>query len=380
MSILFGICLIVIIYTYFGYPLLLWLWSLVGARSVRKSDIVPSVSVLIPAHNEEEVIESKVRNLLELDYPREKLEILIGCDGCTDRTVEIVERLTREGAIRSLISREWLGKPSALNALAREANGEIFVLADARQRFDRTAIRELVRCLNDPEVASVSGRLFIETSGEGCARGVGLYWRYETWLREKESATGSMLGATGAIYAIRRQFFGDFPENILLDDVYAPMKAIMAGKRAVFEPAARAFDTASETAGQEYKRKVRTLAGNIQIFSLYGSAFDPFRSPIAWRMFSHKFLRLVMPYFLILLLASSIHLAGRGLPYLVALLMQAAFYLFALVGYFSEKRGCKLKGLHRFTCVPYAFCVLNAATIAAALTFASGNIDVKWRT
>jgi biofilm PGA synthesis N-glycosyltransferase PgaC len=262
MLILFYVSLGVILYTYVGYPLLLMLWRLVATKPVAKKDILPAVSVLISVHNEDRHIEERVKNLLESDYPRDKMEILVGCDGSTDQTLAIIKRLAEENGIRYLVSHERIGKPAMLNKLAQEAGGEIYVFADARQRFDLLAVRELVRCFGDENVGCASGELVIKDRGEGSGRGVGLYWNYEVCLRKMESATGSMLGATGAIYAVRREFFCGLPENMLLDDIFTPLKAIMAKKRAVFEPAARAFDVVSVSTEKEFMRKVRTLVGN----------------------------------------------------------------------------------------------------------------------
>jgi biofilm PGA synthesis N-glycosyltransferase PgaC len=379
MTALFYISLGVILYTYFAYPALLRVWGLLGGKPVAKKDIHPRVSVLLSVHNEERHVEARILNLLEADYPRERMEILVGCDGCTDATVGIVARLAETNPLRVVVSPERAGKPSMLNRLAREAGGEIFVFADARQRFDPAAIRELVRCFGDERVGCASGELVIQDRGTGSGHGVGLYWRYEVALRRMESATGSMLGATGAIYAVRREYFRELPANVLLDDVFTPMNAIMARRRSVFEPAARAYDTASETVEKEFNRKVRTLAGNFQIFSLFKEAFNPFRSPVAWQLFSHKLLRLTLAYFLILFFVMSILLVERGLPYLVALIAQAVFYGLALAGYLLERSRARVTGGLRRLFIPYEFCVLNAAAVVALFRYLSGGIDVRWQ-
>ena len=378
MLILFCISLGVIFYAYFGYPLLLMFWKLIGNKPVMKKDILPMVSVLISVHNEERHVEEKVKNLLEADYPQDKMEIVVGCDGSTDQTLAIIKRLAEKNKIRYCVSLERIGKPAMLNKLAQEAGGEIYVFADARQRFDRRAIRELVRCFGDENVGCASGELIIEDTGEGSGRGVGLYWNYEVWLRKMESDTGSMLGATGAIYAVRKEFFHSLPEDVLLDDIFTPLNAIMARKRAVFEPAARAFDVASKSTEKEFMRKVRTLVGNFQIFSLFAEAFNPFRSPVAWQLFSHKFLRLTLSYFLALFFISSVFLARDGLPYRVILFLQVAFYALAVVGHCLEKTRTRISGVPRLAYIPYEFCVLNAAAVVALFKYLSGGIDIRW--
>jgi biofilm PGA synthesis N-glycosyltransferase PgaC len=379
MRALFFISLGIILYTYFGYPLLLMFWMFVRRRPITKKDIFPMVSVLVSVHNEEKHIAERIKNLLEADYPKNEMEIIVGCDGCTDQTCQIVKRLAEENTVRYCVSPERIGKPSMLNMLAREAGGEIYVFADARQRFDPQAIRALVRCFYDEEVGCASGELIIEGSGEGGGYGVGLYWKYEKLLRKMESATGSMLGATGAIYSIRKEFFRDLPGDVLLDDMFTPLNAIMAGKRAILEPAARAFDVVSATVEREFTRKVRTLAGNFQLFSLFGEAFNPFRSPVAWQLFSHKFLRLTLSYFLALLLISNGFIAGRGLPYLLTLLLQVVFYGLALVGFLLQRSQKRPVRVPRAVSIPYEFCMLNAAAVAALFKYLSGGIDVRWR-
>jgi len=378
MLILFCISLGVILYTYFGYPLLLMFWKLAAGKPIVKRDILPMVSVLISVHNEEKHVEERVKNLLEADYPRDKMEIVVGCDGSTDQTLAIIKRLAEDNGIRYCVSLDRIGKPAMLNKLVREAGGEIYVFADARQRFDRRAIRELVRCFGDENVGCASGELVIEDRVEGSGRGMGLYWSYEVCLRKMESDTGSMLGATGAIYAVRKEFFHSLPDNVLLDDIFTPLNAIMARKRAVFEPTARAFDVVSESAEREFMRKVRTLVGNFQIFSLFAEAFNPFRSPIAWQLFSHKFLRLTLSYFLVLFLVSNAFLAQAGLPYLVILFLQVAFYALAVVGHLLEKTRTRISGVPRLVYIPYEFCVLNAAAVVALFKHLSGGIDVRW--
>ena len=378
MLILFCISLGVILYTYFGYPLLLMFWKLAAGKPIVKRDILPMVSVLISVHNEEKHVEERVKNLLEADYPRDKMEIVVGCGGSTDQTLAIIKRLAEDNGIRYCVSLDRIGKPAMLNKLVREAGGEIYVFADARQRFDRRAIRELVRCFGDENVGCASGELVIEDRVEGSGRGMGLYWSYEVCLRKMESDTGSILGATGAIYAVRKEFFHSLPDNVLLDDIFTPLNAIMARKRAVFEPTARAFDVVSESAEREFMRKVRTLVGNFQIFSLFAEAFNPFRSPIAWQLFSHKFLRLTLSYFLVLFLVSNAFLAQAGLPYLVILFLQVAFYALAVVGHLLEKTRTRISGVPRLVYIPYEFCVLNAAAVVALFKHLSGGIDVRW--
>jgi biofilm PGA synthesis N-glycosyltransferase PgaC len=375
---LFVVCLTVVLYVYFVYPAVLWVLTKIIGKAVQKEDITPSVTIFISAYNEEKNIEARVQNLLELDYPREKMEIFLGSDGSTDETYRIIKRLADEKKFRYAVSFQRRGKPAMINTMAKEASGEIYVFTDARQRFEKNALKELVRCFGDPEVGAVSGELLIEDKATGTGKGLGLYWEYEKALRRMESAIGSMLGATGAIYAIRQNLFVYPPENVILDDVFTPMNAIVRGHRAVFEPAARAFDSMSESMDREFSRKVRTLVGNFQIFGMFKEAFDIRKSSVALQLFSHKFMRLMVPYFLIGMLVANIFLVQQGFFFVLALILQILLYGLAILGGFFDRIGVRLVGVARFMMVPYEFCVLNFAAVVALFKYWSGEVEVKW--
>ncbi|PIY82041.1 MAG: hypothetical protein COX96_05020 [Candidatus Omnitrophica bacterium CG_4_10_14_0_2_um_filter_44_9] len=378
MEILFITSILIIAYTYFGYPLLLMVFSALLVNPVKKKDITPMVSIIVSAYNEEKNIESKVANLLELDYPRDKMEIIVGSDGSTDETYRIIKKLAEENKIRYAVSFQRAGKPAMINKMTKDARGEIFIFADARQKFDRAAVKELVKCFGDANVGAVSGELIIQDKDTGTGCGIGMYWEYEKLLRNMESSIGSMLGATGAIYAIRKDLFRYLPGNVILDDIFTPMNSIMAHKRAIFEPAARAYDVVAETTGKEFTRKVRTLVGNFQIFGLFPEAFDPFKSPIAFQLFSHKFLRLFVFYLLVLAFVSNIFILNRGAIFVLALFLQVIFYIAAFLGYLLEKSGAKLSGASRAFFIPYEFCALNLAAVAALRLHLSGGMPVTW--
>lgn len=376
---LFYLSLGVVTYIYLGYPLLLWLVAKIATRPVRKADITPPVTIFICAYNEEKNIGPRIDNLFELDYARDKMELFVGSDGSTDGTYGIIKRLSEEKMFRCAVSFERRGKPAMINVMAKEATGEIYVFTDARQRFEKNALKEMVRCFADPAVGAVSGELVIKDKKTGVGKGIGLYWSYEKVLRKMESAIGSMLGATGAIYAIRKQFFIHLPENVILDDMYTPMNAIVRGHRAIFEPAARAMDVVSESMGKEFGRKVRTLVGNFQIFGLFKEAFDIRKSAIALQLISHKLMRLMAPYFLLTMFFSNIFLAHDGGFFVLALILQILFYALSLMGGFMEKSAVKLGGVARFALVPYEFCVLNAAAVVALIKYLRKDFEVTWK-
>jgi poly-beta-1,6-N-acetyl-D-glucosamine synthase len=379
---LFWLAFLLIFYTYLGYPLLLILWARVATRKPMKGEYEPTVSVILSVYNEEKFIEKKIENLLGLDYPKEKIEILVGSDGSTDRTDEIVSKF-ESPKLRFHRLVKNLGKPSVLNALVPEAGSEILVFTDARQEFAPDAIRELVKNFNDPKIGCVSGELdFRDITGHGIGKGMDAYWRYEKFLRKKESDIGSMLGATGAIYAIRRDLFAALPTDILVDDMYVPLAIIRKGYRAVFDSEARAYDLVSAKGEQEFKRKVRTLAGNYQIFSHFPGLFNPFESPVALQLFSHKFLRLMVPFLLGLVFITNIFLLHFPF-YRVCFVVQSVFYVAALIESLKDKTAQDDKTLPRlrrrgFSYMAYTFCLLNYAAVSALFQFIGKRTKAAW--
>ncbi|HTL48448.1 MAG TPA: glycosyltransferase family 2 protein [Verrucomicrobiae bacterium] len=373
MKIFFWLCCGLVVYAYAGYPLLLWIVSRLAGRDVKKGKHDAFVSVILSAFNEERWIEDKIRNLLEMDYPAEKIEILIGSDGGSDKTDEIISKFS-DARVKFFRFVSNFGKPHVLNGLINEARGSILVFTDARQRFDKQAIRELVDNFNDPEVGAVSGELYFEqVKGAGVSKGMDAYWKYEKFLRKMESRIGSTLGATGAIYAVRRRLFTPLPMDILVDDMYTPLSIVVKGYRVIFESRAKAFDLVSSKGKEEFKRKVRTLAGNYQIFGHFSELFDPRKSRVAWQLFSHKFLRLMVPFFMIGAFAGNLPLMGDPL-YRMLFAAQALFYGLALTEWLWERLTSR-KGIGY---IPYTFCLLNYSALAASFRFLKKDTKGIW--
>ncbi len=327
--------------------------------------------------DEEAHLEDKLRNLLALDYPRERLEVLVVSDGSTDRTEEVAARFAGQG-VRLLPLAPARGKASCLNHAVPHARGEVLVMTDARQALATDAIRRLVARLADASVGAVSGELHLDaTPGRG-PEGVGLYWTYEKAIRRAESRFDSTVGVTGALYALRKELFVPIDPRAILDDVLVPMEVVLAGRRVVFEPEARAFDRVAESAAHEYRRKVRTLAGNYQLLALRPALLDPFRNRLFFQLVSHKLSRLAVPWCLLLLLVASagLALAGRGSFYRGALALQAIFYTLAAAGWIASRRG----RASRLTSLPYALVLLNLAAASALLGFARGRETAAWKT
>ena len=379
--ILFWTAVLLLFYSHAGYALLIRIWARLRPKPWRAADprhgsSAPSVSIVVVAHNEEARIEARLLNFLALDYPSDRLEILVGSDGSTDRTVERA-RAFEERGIRVFPFAARRGKPAALNDLIAECRGEIVVLADARQPFDAAAVRALTAPFADPRVGAVSGELvFVREEDETTVgEGVGRYWQYETAIRLAESQVDSTIGATGAIYAIRRALFEPIPPDTILDDVLIPMRIARRGSRVLFEPRARACDRPAATERQEQTRKIRTLAGNFQLFARETWLLNPLANRLWLQVVSHKGLRLLGPILLPVAFASSLALAIAGRPFFaLALLAQLAFYAAALAGAVAARRG----GKRSLLAVPYIVCLFHWATAVALARVFAGRQRVTW--
>jgi cellulose synthase/poly-beta-1,6-N-acetylglucosamine synthase-like glycosyltransferase len=328
----------VVLYVYMGYPVLLLVWSRLRPRPVHTHVDEPPVSVIIAVRDEAEPLERKIANLRSLDYPASHLQIVVVSDGHNRETAAVLRR--HAGVVDAIYVGRG-GKAQALNAGVEAARHDILVFADVRQRFDRRALHGLVAPLADRTVGGVSGELVLDVeTGDGSAdigEGMGGYWRYEKWLRRQESAIGSTMGATGAIYALRRSLWRPLPADTILDDVLAPMRAVLAASRVVFSSEALAFDPVAPSA-VELRRKIRTLAGNYQILRLEPRLLNPFRNPVWIQYMSHKVGRLLVPYALMALFLSSAVLATRSPFYALAFAAQVLFYGLAAYGAWLSRR------------------------------------------
>ncbi len=361
MRLLFWISLALIAYTYAGYPSLLWLlWRAGRRRPIDRQPITPTVSILIAARNEEQHLARKLRMLDALDYPKSLLQTIIISDGSTDRTAELLRAATP--AITPVLLEHSVGKAAALNYGVLHATGSMLVFLDMRQSLPADAVRELMSCLADPQIGAVSGELHLETvDGLPSPDGLGMYWKIEKATRKLESATGSVVGVTGAIYAMRRNLYRSLPAGTLLDDVWVPMQVIRQGKRVVFHPGAVVRDQIFADPVKEFRRKVRTLTGNYQLLQRAPWLLSP-SNPLLFRLISHKLLRLIVPLLLVLLLMASA--LSHGLLYRGSLLAQIGFYALALVGWVQPRSRRR-----RAVSIAYTFSMLNAAAALAFYNF-----------
>jgi len=337
-----------VLYVYAGYPLLLGLWSRAAGRPSRRAPHTaqswPTLSVVIAARNEAHRLPRRINNLLEQSYPH-PIEIIVVSDGSTDGTRDAIAPFSER--VR-FIDLPRGGKPRALNAGVAAAHGDVIVFADARQRFAPGALQALASNFDDPAIGGATGELILDGELHGVsestvADGVGLYWKYEKWMRRHESRLWSTLGATGAIYAMRRALYRPLPADTILDDVLTPMRLVLDGGRVVFSERAFAFDCAAVDAEAEQRRKVRTLAGNVQILGLEPRLLVPFVNPVWAQYASHKVGRLVVPYALLALFTASLALAGQHPMYTAALFAQTVLYLLGGYGAWLDFQTSRLR-------------------------------------
>jgi cellulose synthase/poly-beta-1,6-N-acetylglucosamine synthase-like glycosyltransferase len=298
----------------------------------------------------------------------------VASDGSTDDTVVMARQFEQAGVtVRSFSERR--GKSAVISAVVPHLSGDIVLFADARQRFGHGTLRALVANFADPTVGAVSGELVLTTAEGTTAAGHGtaFYWRYETFIRASEGQADSTVGATGAIYAIRRALFEPIPDDTILDDVLIPLRIVRKGFRAVFEPGAQAYDCGSTTAHQEFVRKTRTIAGTFQLFAREGWLLNPLRNRLWFETISHKVLRLALPVFHTALLVATVALASHWI-YAWALAGQVAFYAAALVGYRQREARRRWFGFS----VPCAICLMTWATVIGFFRFLTHRQQVTW--
>ncbi len=289
------------LYIVAGYPLLLKIWVRFAAKVVVKDNQWKSVSIVVPVHNGEQFITEKLDSILRLDYPAGLIQILVVSDGSTDQTVSAVAKYIPRGVC--LLEIAHCGKCAALNEGISHARNEILLLTDVRQTLAPDSLRALIKNFADPSVGVVSGDLRIRKGRDLGEATTGLYWKYENWIRMQLSRIDSIFGATGPFYAIRRELAVPIPADMLLDDMYLPLSAFFKGYRLILEPEAQALDYPTSL-NTEFKRKVRTLGGNYQIWLAFPALFGP-RNRMLFHFLSYKFARLLLPWIFLLLFLSS---------------------------------------------------------------------------
>lgn len=370
------ISMLLVLYVYVGYPVVIYLLARRKARSPKPDDPAqvdwPFLTVLIPAHNEERWIRVKIENVLDLDYPRDRLQILVASDGCTDETVPIAGQFASQGVeINHLAERQ--GKTATLNRVVPTARGEIVLLTDANALLSKDAAKLLVRHFRDPEVGCVTGERVCLWTESSASEGEGLYWRYEAWIKHSESQVHSCLGSHGQIVAVRKELFPPLP--VIGDDFYVPMKILISTKKKIiFEPRAIARMPASATIRLELERKVRSHVSILRDLPILKDGLDPRKSRIWWMLLSHHVLRLFVPFSMIATLGSSAFLWNDGAVYRLLFLMQGLFCLAALSGFLLVRIGIRTKPFY----LPFYFYFANLGVLLAWVRWARRKHQYAW--
>jgi cellulose synthase/poly-beta-1,6-N-acetylglucosamine synthase-like glycosyltransferase len=359
---------------YVGYPALMLALSLLFRRPVRRADITPRVSIIIAAYNEERDIEAKLKNTLELDYPRDRMEVIVASDCSTDRTDEIVRRFRMNGVVLYRQPGRF-GKTIAQNRAVKVSSGEILVFSDATTMYAPDAIRKIVRSFADPEVGCVAGQLiYVDASSSAVGKGCRSYWGYEKYLKRCESHVGSLVGVSGCLYAVRRTCHTRLA-NDMIDDFVIATEIHLQDLRTVYEPEAIALEDTNHRAKDEFRMRVRVIKQTLSALRRYRGVLNPFEHKMfAVQMIAHKVLRYVVPFLLIAALIAS-GLASGSVEWLwLAFLGQLALYGAAIIGWAGERLKIKLGPL----AIPYYFVLVNAASLVAFLKTLCGQTYVVW--
>jgi cellulose synthase/poly-beta-1,6-N-acetylglucosamine synthase-like glycosyltransferase len=362
-KIVFWLSLIGILYTYAGYPAAMWILARLRPRPWKFAPITPGVSIVLAVHDGAALLRRKIHHLLDLDYPNIQ-EIIIVSDGSTDGTAQLLAS-HQYPTLKAIVLEEHGGKAVAVNAGMAEATGDVILFVDIRPEIAPGAIQQLVGNFADPKVGCVSGKLALRQKDHDAASAAvgGFYWRYEQWLRTCEAISDSPVGVYGGFYAIRRELAVLQPAGIILDDMFQPLSIIRQGYRSVLDPRAYVYDTWPEKVDGEFHRKVRTLAGNFQLFQLAPWTLTP-QNRVLFRLVSHKVARLVVPYLLVLLLISSLALSVGSRVF-------AAFAVIQLLGWALSIAGLRSRNavLNRIAAPASALLVLNAAAVVGLYKF-----------
>jgi cellulose synthase/poly-beta-1,6-N-acetylglucosamine synthase-like glycosyltransferase len=377
-AVVFWVSLLTIVYVYFGYPLLLALLAVFRQREIKKADVTPSVTILIGAYNEEGIIREKLENMLALDYPKDKLEIMVGSDGSTDRTNDIVREFADRGVVLDA-STERRGKCGVLYRCVPKARGEIIVFSDADAMYPPDALKKLVRGFADERVGCIEGVRW-DTNEEGQVL-ESIYWKYENVLKRLASKNRCIVGATGAIFAIRKHFYFPLSED-RGDDFELPFRIALRGYDTIYEPSAVVYHPWLPNT-EEFRRITRIVSWMLpSALMLLKESLQRGRLLVALQLISHKLLRWFVPVFMLSTFAASLFLTNTtsltiGHFYSVILWLQVAFYGLAMLGYLLAKARMKLR--LPLLNIPYYFCLINLASLNGVMKLLLGKPVRVWR-
>ena len=378
---LFWTCLLIIFYTYLGYGMVIGLVNGVNRlfkRAVRQVSYAPAVTLVVSAFNEEDFIEQKIQNTLLLEYDPSLFRLIFITDGSTDRTPELVKRHPN---IQLLHEYERRGKVAAMNRAMAFVETPIVIFSDANTLLNPQAIKLIASHYQDPRVGGVAGEKKIVTSGKGGAAnaGEGLYWQYESWMKKMDSELLSVVGAAGELFSLRTGLFESLPENTLIEDFVLSLRICLKGYVIRYEPSAYASETSSASIQEEQKRKIRICAGGFQAMTMLRRLLNPIGHPLlTFQYISHRVLRwTACPLALLFLLIANIIIvlgASPGYFYYVSILVQALFYVLALIGWAFANRNIRVKSLY----IPYYFLFMNASVYFGFVRFVKKNQSVLW--
>lgn len=366
---LFWLFVAVPVYAYFGYPIVLLLLRLVIHRPVLRQPFEPSVSLLIPAYNEEHIIEQKIRNSLDLNYPADKLEILVACDGPKDRTTELAKKAAEGTRVRILDFKKNRGKILTLNDAVGHCSNEIVVFSDAAAMLYKDSVKTLLMNFADPQVGAASGKYTVIKADEvDVGKSEDFYWKYETFLKVQESELASTLGGHGHLHAIRKHLYPFPPPGTINDDYIIPVSVLAKQFRAVYDPKAIVYEEAKEMTG--FGRRVRIMAGNIQQIREIKGVIRPFRPLPLFFFLSHKVVRLLVPFAMVGALVTNLFLLD-SIFYQALFLGQVIFYLLAAIGNFVKLQP-------RLLMLPFYFTMINVAVFFGFYHAMTSRKQMAW--
>jgi cellulose synthase/poly-beta-1,6-N-acetylglucosamine synthase-like glycosyltransferase len=366
----------VVLYAYVGYSLTILLLARFIHHAIRRAPIEPRVTYLITAYNEEKNVRAKLEQVLSLDYPHDRLEVIVASDASTDGTDDVVRQFADRG-VRLVRVEGRAGKTETQNRAVREATGEIIIFSDATTVYEKSALRNIVRNYADPTVGAVSGRYeYRNPTGAPIGFGSILFWKYENLIKILQTRIGTITGCCGCIYSVRRELYQPLPAEII-SDLVEPLKILEKGYRIVFEPDAMAFEETTENTSEEFSMRVRVVTRGMRGLWYMRTLFNPFRYGfVSFQLFSHKVLRWLIPVFLPVLFVSNVWLLGSSWFYDAMFGLQLAFYGVALLGLLAERANITFKMLT----VPLYFVTVNAAAIVALYRVWKGHKAQTWET
>lgn len=378
LEIIFWALLGITFYAYIGYGILIWFMVKIKAIFAKKKqfdqEFLPEVTILVAAYNEQDCIEDKIKNSLKIDYPKDKLKIVFVTDGSTDKTAEIISQYAD---IQLFHKDGRSGKMAAINRVMPLIETPITIFSDANAMLNTESVREIVKHFSDEKVGVVAGeKRIMKTTGKTAEVGEGIYWKYESFLKKLDSELYSAVGAAGELYAIRTELFEELESDTLLDDFVLSLKICQKGYVTAYEPNAYATETASLNSAEELKRKIRICAGGFQSTFRLTGLLNPFQNGLlTFQYISHRLLRwIVVPFALVLILAINALLINENQFYLFSFIAQIVFYSMAILGFYYEKMGKKVKILY----VPYYFSMMNYSALAGFKRFLNNQQNVVW--